>query len=47
MRDALQHLWNTDNPYHLMIPSVVYLCNKMRDDDEQRFTGIDLVNYMM
>ena len=47
LREILQNFWNDSSPYQAMIPSVLYLCNKMKIEDEQRFTEIDLVNYMM
>lgn len=47
LREILQNFWNDSSPYQAMIPSVLYLCNKMKIENEQRFTEIDLVNYMM
>lgn len=47
LREILQNFWDDSSPYKAMIPSVLYLCNKLKTEDKQRFTGIDLVNYMM
>lgn len=45
-RNVLNQFWG-GTEYEKVIPSILFLCEKLRDEDEPRFKGIDLVNYMM